>query len=293
MIKTIQKQLNIPETGIYDEFTEAAVRNFQLKTNIPVTGIIDNLTKEKLLQDDSDGKIDSDLYSISLIRQYNLPKSEYFVGSKPRAIFLHHTAGWNNPYQVVDTWAKDTRGKIGTAFVIGGTNFKTGDTQYDGDIVQAFPTTGYAWHLGIGNTDLHRNSIGIELCNFGYLTKSNGKYLTYTGQSVPTSDVAKLVNPFRGFQYFHKYTASQISAVKWLLSELASRTGVDVTEGLKSRLKRNKDVNFAFEYDPEISSGRLNGLFSHTNVSPKNKYGGYDKWDIFPQSEMVDMILSL
>ena len=48
----------------------------------------------------------------------------------------------------------------------------------------------------------------------------------------------------------------------------------------------------AFDYDANIVRS-ADGLFTHTNVSPKNKWGNFEKWDLFPQDELIDLIKSL
>ena len=61
---------------------------------------------------------------------------------------------------------------------------------------------------------------------------------------------------------------------------------------MKERLKK-MDPWKAFDFDQEIVSGKQKGLFCHSNVSPKNKFGNYEKWDWFPQNELCDLINSL
>jgi hypothetical protein len=83
-----------------------------------------------------------------IINRHFLPKGEYLEGpTKKEYLFLHHTAGWNNPYKTIDNWGKDTRGRVATEFVLGGQKVNDNDTQYDGVMVQAFPEGGYGWHL--------------------------------------------------------------------------------------------------------------------------------------------------
>lgn len=292
-INEIQGRLGVPETGTYDEFTEAAVRNFQLKNGLTVTGIVNNATQELLDLNKDSGFVDTDSFK-GKIHNYPLNKNEYFIGpTKKEFVFLHHTAGWNDPYKVVKDWENDTRGKIGTSYVIGGVNTTTLDPRFDGEIVKTFPEQGYAWHLGVGNTSLHRNSIGIELCNFGPLTKKGNQYLMWANKPILPDLVVKLKKLFRGFEYFQKYSEDQLKSLKWLIQDIGKRQGIDITLGLKEKLKKNVDPWVVFDYSPEILDGSRPGLYTHTNVSPKNKWGKYEKWDLFPQPELIEMILSL
>ncbi len=61
---------------------------------------------------------------------------------------------------------------------------------------------------------MHKNSVGIEVCNFGYVV--NGK--TYAGASVVDSQIVKLAKPFRGHTDWHRYSDKQIEVLKkWIL----------------------------------------------------------------------------
>lgn len=304
-IDQIQEKLLLPKTGVLDELTTAAIRNIQLKNNMVATGLVTEELITMLFPDqtDDDGSLDSDLFNPVKINKYLLPKSEYLTSASPkRYIFLHHTAGWDNPYRVVDTWARDRRGPIGTTYVVGGVNISTGDKSHDGAIVECMPPNGYAWHLGIGRTPMHVNSIGIELCNFGWVTKDGyfrnpnsltdwvpGKgFYTYTGTKISEQHVVDLKLEFRGFRYYHKYTDEQIESIFFLIKKLGSEYGIDYLYGLKTRLQKNKNSFDAFEYSEDIRLGKeRSGVFSHTNVIKSGK------WDISPQPNLIEMILNL
>lgn len=304
-IRQIQEFLKIPETGTFDEFTEAAIRNFQQKNKLPVTGLLDSATKELIKPINASISTDR-LEKVEPIKVKVLKLDEYFkTNEKKEWLFLHHTAGNSDPNSVINGWETDQRGKVGTQFVIGGRNIQTLDEQYDGDIYQCMPDyICYGWHLGIGNTLVHRASIGIELCNFGWLTKDGNDFRTYpildsTGKLVRKGVIAKpseivdLKREFRGYRYFHKYSDNQLTALKYLIEKIGRETGIDVTQGLKQRLKSNKDPFIAFDYDPNVVNGKVKGLFCHTNVSPKNKWNNYEKWDLYPADNVIEMILSL
>ncbi len=65
-----------------------------------------------------------------------------------------------------------------------------------------------------------------------------------------------------------------------------------MTKGLKERLKK-MTPNKAFDFDPNIRDGKVKGLFCHTNVSAPNRFGGYDKFDWYPDPNLIDLINSL
>lgn len=311
MIEKIQKALNIPVTGEIDQFTEAAIRNFQIKNSLMPTGEVDGDTQELLLTDNTTGFISTDLREpviepsnttegkptvpeLVIKKSLISGKNNFFKGPTQKdSLFLHHTAGWNNPYNVIKDWMSDSRGEVCTHFVVGGKHCQTLDGKYDGEVVQSMEYSWYGWHLGIGNTSVHRNSIGIEVCNFGWLTKKGGDYYTWSNAKVSESEVVDLRRDFRGYRYFQKYTDKQLNSLKLLIEKIGKDQGIDITQGLKERLKKNKDPFVAFAYDQDIKNGKSKGLFCHTNVSAPNKWGGYDKWDLFPQNEVLDLILSL
>lgn len=304
-IRQLQEALKIPQTGEYDQFTEAAVRNFQIKNNLNPTGILDNQTKELLFKEVSNGTISTDLSEkFGGIKHQLLQPNEYSrTDEKKEWLFLHHTAGWNNPFAVVTDWELDKRGQVGTQFIVGGRHLQTLDEKYDGQIVQCMPDYKcYGWHLGIGNTKVHRSSVGIELCNFGWLVKDGRDFRTYPildskgrlvrkGVVVNPKEIVDLKREFRGYRYFHKYSENQLMALKYLIEKIGKDIGIDITSGLKEKIK--KDPLTAFDYDDNVRTGKLKGLFCHTHVSPPNKWGNFEKWDLFPQDEVIQLILSL
>lgn len=294
-IKQIQETLKVPQTGDYDQLTEAAVRNFQIKNGIDPSGIVDNVTKQKLLPDLNLGLVSTDLSENKSIKRYLLKPDEYFKGpTKKKSIFLHFTAGWDNPYNVVKDWENDKRDRIGTQFIIGGRNPQTLSDQFDGEIVECFPDYGcYGWHLGIGNTAVHRESIGIETCNFGPLTLRQGNYYSWANKRIAPSEIIDLKRDFRGYRYFHKLTDDQISSMRFLIEKIGKENDIDIRSGLQSFLKKNKDPFAVFDYNQNVRDGKIYGLFTHTNVSPKNKYGNFEKWDLFPQDSLITMLLEL
>jgi hypothetical protein len=214
--------------------------------------------------------------------EYFMPKDEYRQGPiKPEYLFLHHTAGWHNPFNTVKAWDSDKIGQIATEFVLGGQSCKGNDDQYDGVLVQAFPKGNYAWHLGKnGSQHMHVNSVGIEVCNFGYVV--DGK--TYAGASVADSQIVKLAQPFRGHSIWHRYSDKQIEVLKKWILWIAERDNIDVRAGLPALVKEKGAE--AFEFNNDAYYGKVKGLWTHTNTRK-------DKVDMFPQQELLDMLVSL
>jgi hypothetical protein len=196
-------------------------------------------------------------------------------------LFLHHTAGGHDPYAVVKMWNNDTRGRIGTEFVMGGQSVFNNNDEFDGVIVQAFPEGAYAWHLGEnGSQYMHTNSVGIETCNFGPI--KDGK--TYTGQKANQDQIVTLDKEFRGYKTWHRYSDQQILKLKELILFIANRDNIDIRKGLIEQIRKNGVGGFDFNSDAYY--GKVKGMWTHTNTRK-------DKTDMFPQQELIDMLLSL
>ena len=215
------------------------------------------------------------------IKKHYMPVGTYFPGPvKKQWIFLHHTAGWEDPYQVADMWARDDRGNVATEYILGGQSVRNGNTKYDGELIQCFPEGGYGWHTGTGNSVMHRNSVGIEVCCMGQIV--NGK--TYVGTPADPNQIVKLAKPFRGFQFWHKYSDAQITALKQWILFVAEKYGIDPRVGLVEYVKAKGADGFDV-FDPARAE-KVPGMYSHTNVLR-------GKVDMFPQQELIDMLLSL
>ena len=293
----LQKILNVIPDGKFGPQTEKAVMRFQLEKKLKVDGIVGTQTWHMLTLTKSSGEAideDSDITSQhfetnydQLIHKYYLDKDEYLPRKgKNEYCFLHHTAGRENPYRVVDHWNKDIRGRVATEFVIGGQSHKGGTSEYDGIVVQAFPESGYGWHIGkTGSGHMNRHSIGIEICSAGCLTEDMGSYYTYFKSSVSEDQVIKLDSPFRKYQYWHKYSDRQIMEVEKLLRYIAERDEIDMRLGLQQWIKKLGPKR-AFEFQEDAYYGKVKGLLSHTNVRR-------DKMDCYPDERLVEVILKL
>ena len=282
-VKELQEFLNINADGIFGVGTKAAVQKWQANNNLVADGIVGPATWDAmgLATTDASEKVYTTDNGL-VINKHFLPVGEYKQGPiNAEWLFLHHTAGWHNPYKTIDSWGRDSRGAVATEFVLGGPSVKGNDDKYDGEMVQAFPEGNYGWHLGKnGSQKMHVNSIGIEVCNFGYIV--NGK--TYAGTTVADSQIVELDKEFRGHKLWHRYSDAQIEALhKWILW-IAERDNIDVRAGLPALIKE-KGAD-AFEFNEDAYYGRVKGLWTHNNTRK-------DKVDMFPQQELMDMLVSL
>jgi hypothetical protein len=283
LVKELQEFLGITTDGDFGPGTERAVKDWQTKNGLTADGIVGPKTWDEMgiATTDSNERI-IELPDGLIIDQDFLPKGEYKEGpTKKEYVFLHHTAGWHNPYKTIRNWANDTRGAVATEFVLGGPSIKGNDDKYDGVLVQAFPEGAYGWHLGKnGSQHMHTHSVGIEVCNFGWI--KDGK--TYAGATADRSQIVTLAQPFRGHKTWHRYSDTQIEVLrKWILW-IAERDSIDVRKGLVEEVRAKGAAGFEFNEDAYY--GRIKGLWTHTNTRK-------DKVDMFPQQELMDMLLSL
>jgi hypothetical protein len=216
-----------------------------------------------------------------------LEDGEYYKEVVPKDILvIHHTAGGHRPDWTIHGWEHDKAkngGKltVATAYVIGGISTTDGNKAYDGAIYRAYDDKYWAHHLGLktaNNVELNKRSIGIEICNYGPLTKTkDGVFLNYVNKAVPADMVGELTTPFRGFKYYHKYTDKQLASLKELIVDIARRhPKINIKSGLK---------NTSFELNDQALKG-IGGLWSHSSYRS-------DKFDCWPQPQLIELIKSL
>jgi N-acetyl-anhydromuramyl-L-alanine amidase AmpD len=211
---------------------------------------------------------------IQAIKQVRLKDNQYFAEESPKTqVYLHHTAGNGNAEGVSKYWnGNDSR--IATAFIIG----------ENGTIVQCFSSKHWAWHLGIDQEDFVRNgakysnlnktSVGIEVCNWGYLKKKGDKYYNYAGGVVNPSYVTELETPFKGYKYWYKYSDAQIESLRQLIVYLCETYGIP---------KEYRSEIWAI--DKEAFKG-TKGIFTHNSVRK-------DKSDMYPCPRVIKMLQNL
>lgn len=211
---------------------------------------------------------------IQEIKQVRLKDNQYFAEASPKTqIYLHHTAGNGNAEGVSRYWnGNDSR--IATAFIIG----------ENGTIVQCFSSKHWAWHLGIDQEDFARNgakysnlnklSVGIEVCNWGYLKKKGDKYYNYAGGVVNPSYVTELETPYKGYKYWYKYSDAQIESLRQLVVYLCDT--YDIPKDYRSEI---------WAIDKEAFKGNK-GIFTHNSVRK-------DKSDMYPCPRVIEMLKNL
>jgi len=214
------------------------------------------------------------------ILQVEFPANQYIREEHPKKqIYLHHTAGNNSGTNVFRWWASNPE-RISTCVVIAG----PGSSDGDGRIVQGFSSKYWGFHLGIKrNTfdrfglpfiNLDKLSIGIEVCNWGQLSFTNGKFYNHVGGEVPENQVTKLDVPYKGFTYFHSYSDAQIASIKELLLLWKDRYNIPLTY--------REDI---WNVTSRALRGEA-GVFTHNSVRT-------DKVDVYPHPKLIQMLKSL
>ena len=302
LVESLQLKFNMPVNGVFDANLKNNITEFQTKNGLLPDGIVGPLTWDKLniRPDEIFADTDSNT-SASWIIQYPLPEGEYVdTATSKKWIILHANHGTSDPYKQIDEWAKDQRGRVGSHYVIGGPNpaldINLENTENDGVILQAIKDLYYGFHLGaVKNQMLQTNSISIELCSAGPLTKKHDKYFTWYGLEVHPSQVVELNGTFKEHRYFHKYSEKQIESLKALLLLIRNRHGINLKSGIYEELIKpiSKPGSITtlqdiapYEWSAKNEAGKVEGLFTHGNL---NKH----KLDLSPQPELSQMIRSL
>ena len=208
------------------------------------------------------------------IVQERLDSNQYNHEEHPkRQIYLHHTAGGPSATNVAKFFNSQP-GRVATAFIIGA----------KGTIVQCFSSKHWAYHLGLNQEvfteagvsyqSLDKISIGIEICNYGPLTKRNGYYYNYLGARVDYTEVEFLDKKYKGHIYWQKYTDAQIESTRQLLVYLCDTY----------KIPRDYYATI-FDIDKRALQGDR-GIFTHNSVRK-------DKSDIYPCPRMITMLKAL
>lgn len=217
----------------------------------------------------------------------SLTPDQYFIDkTNKKQIYVHHTAGNSNPYEVIKWW-QTTPERVGVSFVIGGAADASLKWK-DGDIIQCFNTNSWCYHLGLtaahlaagnpgaqSNILLNQQSIGIEICSWGQLTQTSKGYTSYAGAIVSEGQVVTYALPYKGYKSYHKYSDAQLASLKELLQFLSQKWNIP-TEYKGDEM---------FDVNPRALRGEP-GIWTHTSVRP-------DKFDCHPQQELKDVLSSL
>jgi len=135
----------------------------------------------------------------------------------PIGIVNHHTASGDGSATGDISWLTNRKAGASAHFVV----------DWNGDIVQLQPCNKKTWHAGKSKwkdkRGLNSHTIGIEIDNPGHLTKlANGNFDGIGGPYTPDLVVdTGRTKSHGGLRYWKRFSAEQISAVKFLNMALA------------------------------------------------------------------------
>jgi N-acetyl-anhydromuramyl-L-alanine amidase AmpD len=292
--------------GYFGQNTLVSVTNFQRSIGTKADGIVGSLTWNKMI---NFGKVKITRNVIpneicfnddkGLIVYDNLISDDEYIKeeTKKTTIFLHHNGGGSRPDWSINSWEKDylkdksgspilgedgliQNLKVGTSYVIGRKSSTSDENIWDGKILRAFEDKYWAYHLGINTNnslELNSSSIAIEFCNYGPLNMGkDGRFYNWINKPISDKEVVKLDKPFRGYEYYERYTDAQLESARSLMIHLINKHGI-VIEG--------KIYNEKW-FDYNLSWFKSGGIRSHGQIHR-------DKFDLFPQKEMIQMLNSL
>lgn len=292
--------------GYFGQNTLVSVTNFQRAVNTKADGNVGSLTWSKMLNFGKEPVIRNAISNEIVytdgrnltIYDHPLSDDEYIKEEvKKDTIFLHHSAGSSRPDWSINGWEKDyikdksgnpildSNGliqslKVGTSYVIGRKSSTSDENIWDGKILRAFDDKFWAYHLGINSNNslqLNSGSVAIEFCNYGPLTVGkDGRFYNWVNKPINEKEVVKLDNPFRGYEYYERYTDAQLESGRSLILHLINKHAIQI----EGKIYNEK----WFDYD--TSWMKNGGIRSHGQVRR-------DKFDLFPQKEMIQMLNSL
>lgn len=208
---------------------------------------------------------------MKIVKNY-LTNGQYQVEEyTKKSIFLHHTIGLST--KSAWRWWNHTPDRVGTPYII----------DLDGVITECFDPRYWAWHLGVkGDDNFHeKHSINIELVSGGPLRMVGDEFRFYPiwpnkthFTVIPPSGVTKLKEPWRGHEYYHKYTTKQMKALNDLLMLLYQDF---------PSIGYEQDSKTFFEYNPSVLNKHIGGIWSHSTVRK-------DKNDIYPDRRLIRVI---
>jgi N-acetylmuramoyl-L-alanine amidase len=159
--------------------------------------------------------------------------------SEISAIIYHYTAGGSQESTVKQF--QDPASKVSAHYVLG----------RDGKIVQMVALDQAAWHAGVsklaGIDSVNHFSIGIEICNWGKLTKKDGKFFVAKGEPykgpTPMQAGGAYWEPFTDAQYKSLAKLTNALLEKYPIKHVTGHSDIALPKG------RKIDPGAAFDYD--------------------------------------------
>ena len=156
------------------------------------------------------------------------PNSGGAFAETPRILVVHFTSGASGRSSA--EWFRSPENRSSSAHLV---------IDRDGSVIQCLPFDTVAWHAGRsqwkGLVGLNRHSLGIELANWGSLTRRGSGWVTPTGRPIadPVMAVHRNGNPdgSRAAIGWEPYPAAQIGALEAIARALVATYGISEIVG--------------------------------------------------------------
>ena len=291
----------------FGQNTLVAVTNFQRELGIKADGVVGSLVWKRLqdygietieISNDIPNKVSFiDINSGLTIYDNFISENQYINEEvKKETIWLHNTGGGSRPDWTINGMkndiVKDKEGnsvldengkiqlyQVASCYIIGRKSSSTNESLWDGKILRKFDDRYWTHHLGIKDNDLELNSksISIELCNYGPLILgTDGRFYNSINKFISESDVVKLDKPYRGYEYYEKYTDAQLESTRKLIQHLINKYGIPI----------QPEMYTTEWFDYNESWFKNGGIRSYSQIRK-------DVFDLFPQKEVIQMLNSL
>ena len=226
--------------------------------------------------------INSFLFKLK-IKQFYLQSNEYIHEKTIKDKITFHLAdGGPNAHWLHSTFEYDRYQygySVAIAYGISGFDNHINFPTKDGEIFEFFNPDFWAYHVNMSKVD-NCNNIGIEICNRAILVKKGNSFVDLnTGVEVPPKEVEEI--KFRGYQYWHRITDSQLESAFNLIQALRKKHPL-IDEGIR---KQKFDESWS-DYNPSTTYKK--GVFCHTNFKPAP-----ERFDLPPFPRFLEMLNSL
>ena len=164
------------------------------------------------------------------IREHKLVEAEWNPAADirgpiaPKAIVLHYTAG-GTAVSSVNWLSRDDETYVSAHIVIG----------RDGHVFQLGPLNRRALHAGVsqwqGRENLNNWSIGIELANWGLVTRNGASYVSWAGHPVSALKVQEATHKSGLRAYWEAYPGVQVLSLIEVCKALTQEYGIGTIVG--------------------------------------------------------------
>lgn len=240
--------------NLLSEFKFKGIRDFQKKIGLYQDGVFGEISYNALYK------------HILRVEKVNFKGGYYTTETQKNMIVWHHSAGWDDARGMFSWWLRDGRKHVATSVGI----------DDEGKLYKGFDEKYWAHHIGCKvndfnqfglpsiNSQLNRQSIGVEVCNAGALDDFG---VTWYGHELPKDKVVE-VN-FRDKRYYEKITDKECDTLKYWTLLNALRYSIPL-------YYREFEM---WNVSKEALSG-VAGIYTHNSFRR-------DKTDISPQENVI------